>query len=124
MAKRKNTKAASEVLINDMDRNIIRRPHSAKESIAQEVAEDKFHYVNYYVPELKKMYPQHPKLWHVDKYFPNAKCGRLFVDEPQFEYQHEECAQKKTVMKEFRLKYAVLTKDTDIDLLRYELEAT
>ncbi len=50
-------------------------------SLAERVAEDNLYYRNYYYPGGKQAFPFHQRLHMVDKYFPYAKGGPLFIDE-------------------------------------------
>ncbi len=58
------------------------------------LAESDFCKINFYHPALKANFPGNGKLWSVDKFYPYAKGGPLFVDEPRFPYEIKNCEMK------------------------------
>ncbi len=49
-------------------------------NVFEELAQDKFFYKNHFLPDLKEAFPNHPHMWHVDRYFPYAVKGPLYID--------------------------------------------
>lgn len=50
-------------------------------SLAEKIANDQLYYRNYYYPGGRESFPEHKQLQCVDKYFPYAEGGPLFIDE-------------------------------------------
>lgn len=87
-------------------------------TIAEKVAGDFLMHVNYMYQGAKEIYPEQPKMWTVDKYFPLASGGPLFVDEPMRASDLLLCEQKAKGMKELGYRYLILKKDmTELDAL-------
>lgn len=77
-------------------------------TLSDRVAEDNFYYLKHYFPGGLNEFRDFPNLRMVKKFYPYAKGGPLYVDEPVFEFQKEECRRKKDVMKKLGLRYIVL----------------
>jgi hypothetical protein len=50
-------------------------------TVLDEVAQSRWYYRGYCMPELKAALPREPKVWIVDRYYPIAKGGPLYVEE-------------------------------------------
>jgi hypothetical protein len=87
--------------------------HNRFTTIAEKLANDKFFYLNWYVPGLQDKYLWQPRLWTVGKYFPHAEGGPLLVDEPTFHWQIEECRTKAEHIKALGFRYIMITPDMD-----------
>lgn len=91
-----------------------RLPRTASYSLTDELAGGQFHYKNYFVSQLKANFLDSSQLWHVDKMYPYADGGLLFIDEPQTPEQIDHCLLKKIVMKEAGLRYIYITAEMDL----------
>lgn len=78
------------------------------QSLAETVAQDAFFYANYYYEGGREIFENEPKLQTVDKYFPWAEGGPLFIDEPELPYQLDMCNKKSEVMKRLGHRYLIL----------------
>lgn len=75
---------------------------------ASKIADSTFCKINYYHPLLKKKFPGNSKMWTVDKYYPYAKCGPLFIDEPRLDYRVQESKNKLAEFEKAGIKYLIL----------------
>jgi len=93
-----------------------------KYSVTDELAKDLFNYVNYLVPALQSKFPDNQKLWFVDKCYPYAEGGPLYVDTPYSPQEIDICQLKKEVMRESNLRYVSITQQMDLQEAFQELE--
>lgn len=83
---------------------------NALKTIAENIAEHQFYHRNYYWPGCKQAFPHLTNLQHVDKFFPFAVGGPLFVDEVK-PADNRDFKQKKEVMSKLGHRYLVVTHD-------------
>lgn len=79
-------------------------------NVDEQLAQDKLFYKNYHVVELKDKFPNHPKAWIVDKYYPYAIGGPLYLDKPtRVEWVNKEYKElmiaKEQFLKETKKRY-------------------
>ena len=87
-------------------------------SLAEKIAKDKLFYKNYYYAGGRQLFPNNPKLQTVDKYFPYAEGGPLFIDELSYLDNANEYAIKTKKMKELGHRYvAIEPKMNELDIL-------
>lgn len=92
--------------------------------IADQIAQDKtIVHMNQYLPELKESFPTNPKMWVTTKCFPFAVGGKLYVDEPQQDYEVAQCLEKAIAMKQFGLRYIFVAPRMSIEDVVGQLEA-
>lgn len=84
-------------------------------SVADKIAGDVFHYKNWYYPNSRIYFPEHGELRFVEKYYPNAKGGPLYVDEPLFEADITDCYKKLPALKDQGLRYVIIKPGQTID---------
>lgn len=84
-------------------------------SLAQQIADSNFEYVNWIWPEGKDKFPHDFRMWSVDKYFPEAKGGPLLMDTPRFESEITKCHQKASALHELGYRYLILTPDMSFE---------
>ncbi len=77
-------------------------------SLAEQLAGSSMMYRNYYWSGWQQHVPTKAELQTVDKYFPYAKDGPLFVDEPQLDWQIKKCEEKTAVIRRAGHRYLVL----------------
>lgn len=77
-------------------------------SVSDQVAEDKFVYKNYMYPGAREAFPMNVNLQSVDKYYPYANGGPLFVDEPQHKDDIKVLELKVEAMKKLGHRYLLL----------------
>lgn len=80
-------------------------------SIAERFANDKHFQRNHIWPGAKEAFPTNKKMWYVDRYFPYADGGPLFVDEPtrlSLETEKDNFELKKEIMKKLGHRYVVI----------------
>jgi hypothetical protein len=97
-------------------------------SIADRVAQDKFHYKNWLYPESHIYFPTMPFMRTVDKMYPRAKGGRLLVDEPRNHTELVACQKKAEVLRPLGYRYLIITPnskagETIHDQLQADIEA-
>lgn len=78
-------------------------------TVAEQVSGDKFCHINFMWPGCKNAFPFQPKLWNVDRYFPYAEGGPLFVDEPNRLADIESLKLKQEAMKKLGHRYLLCT---------------
>lgn len=99
----------------DDDTATERRKHAAAlrsrelNTVAEQIAEEKFHHINFMWPGGQKAFPFNSKMWTVSRYFPYAKGGPLFVDEPRRVDEVKELELKREAMKQLGNRYVVIT---------------
>lgn len=87
---------------------------AAERSISDTLANDKFHYVNYPVPQLRQNFYDKPSVWHVDKMYPYAQGGMLLIDEPLTPEEIDLCELKEVVLKRAGLRYIAILPDMSL----------
>lgn len=87
-------------------------------SRAEKLAKDSLYYRNHYYAGGKQIFPDQPNLQTVDKYFPYAEGGPLFIDELSLMDDKKAFELKTAKMKELGHRYiAIDPKMTDQDIL-------
>ena len=76
--------------------------------LSDKLAEDKLCHLNYYYPGSKIAFPQDQKYQTVDKYYPYAKGGPLFIDEPSRMESTAPYLKKQQIMKELGHRYLLV----------------
>jgi len=79
-------------------------------SIPDQLAGDKFHYVQYQLDALKPFFPDNYELVLTDRYYPYAEGGALYIDEVMHDLDKRCLDQKKKIMKDLGLRYVVIKK--------------
>lgn len=95
----------------DNSRAILRAEQRKKfVTISDRLAEDTTYFRGHKWDIFNKYYPTTDKalMRFVTKYYPYAKGGALFVDEPKTEREYEMAMQKHEAMKELSLRYVVV----------------
>ena len=80
-------------------------------NMATRIAGDVLHYRNYRWPGAFRSFPDDPEMRMVDKFFPYAECGALFVDEPMTERGKRRCEEKRAAMRDEGNLYLVIPPD-------------
>ena len=91
-------------------------------SIADTIAQNGFWYRNYMVPGFKDRWPHAPDFWSVDKFYPYASTGGLFVEEPTNEYYTRVAKLKQLAAKEMGLKLVVIENGAKLEDALMQLE--
>jgi len=78
------------------------------DGIAETIAQDKFFQRNHIWPGSKQAFPFQPKMQTVDKYFPYAEGGPLFIDEPTRKEDLKEFSPKIEAMKKLGHRYLLI----------------
>ena len=99
-----------------------KRTRKSTNSISDELAGDKFHYVNYLVTHLKFAFHDKPSMWHVDKYYPYAKNGAIYFDEPRTPQEIDLCSLKREFLHKHAIRYIVIEPKKSLEDLFIELE--
>lgn len=79
--------------------------------VSAEVAQDTLCNRNWPWKNARSHFPLDPLMRTVDKFYPNAKGGPLYVDEPETEGDAKRYEKKRAVMKVEGLRYIVVTRD-------------
>ena len=74
-------------------------PRGEYRSLAEQVSQSKYFERNKFVQALKLAFPQNPKLWTIDRYFPHAKGGAIYVEEPTYESEKKDARLKREAMR-------------------------
>jgi hypothetical protein len=90
--------------------------------IPEIIANDKFCYLNWYFPKSQTMFPNHPQMRLVDKYYPRAEGGPLLVDEPVYPADIDACRVKSIALKAEGHRYLYLTPGMTVEEARKQLE--
>ena len=77
-------------------------------SLAERVARDSFCYKNYLCVSAQNAKPDDRLYWYVDRFYPYAHGGTLFIDEPIRQHEIEDCKKKAELFKELGLRYLIL----------------
>ena len=77
-------------------------------TVADKLAGDREIRKNKIIDAIRVQYPDKAYLWHIEKYYPYAEGGPLYIDEPVKEWELQECAEKVPLMKKLGLRYVVL----------------
>jgi len=78
-------------------------------SVAEKIANHKFHYRNWYFPNGITVFPMDKECRYVDKYFPYAEHGPLLVDEPKDDRDLSRCKEKAKALKIMGLRYVYVS---------------
>lgn len=81
--------------------------------LAEQVAGHHFFQRNYYWPGGKQAFPGQFRLHHVDKFFPFAEGGPLYVDE-KHDKDARDLEAKKAFMKKLGNRYLILSQNTTL----------
>lgn len=80
-------------------------------TLAEQVAQSKDVIGNWKIPNADKLFPVDIDSRFVDKYFPNAKGGPLYVDEPTTEVKMVKAYEKQKHLKKMGHRSIVIEKD-------------
>jgi hypothetical protein len=111
IVKRKSSVSDEVVLPNDIEPSkkeypsIVRR---TEKTLAETVANHFLFYRNHYWKGCKEAFPHIRNLHHVDKFFPLAEGGPLYIDEKSDKDQRDLKA-KEEVMKKLGHRYLIIT---------------
>lgn len=83
-------------------------------SVAEQAAESSFYEKNFLVLDFKNKKPDNKNLIYVSRYFPYAKGGALYIDEPVTEADKKECEIKAEWFKALGLRYLVITHEMSL----------
>lgn len=89
----------------------------------ERLTQDKTVLRNIKFPGADDVYPgSHQALMRFcSSYYPNAKCGPLYVDEPKNEVELDRAYQRHKVMRKLKIKHVVLERDTTFEHLLEQL---
>lgn len=85
-----------------------RRKHEIEGDTATVLAGDFFHYLNFGIDLLREHFPQDPKLWLIDRYYPYGPDGAIWIDIPQLGESLEFCEQKAKILHKKKIRYFYL----------------
>jgi hypothetical protein len=77
-------------------------------SLAERVALHRLYERNKHLGPLKEAFPYKPHLWTSDFFFPYAKGGPLFIDQPILVQDVPDCELKKETMLNAGLRYLII----------------
>jgi hypothetical protein len=101
-----------------------REPMTEKETkdligLAAEVAQDTMYIRNTHWDNAEEYFPVDPIFRTVDKFFPHAAGGPLYVDQPETDSDIEVCKRKAEAMVKEGLRYCYISKDMDlVDIIK------
>lgn len=128
--KKEEIKVAAKVLkpaeISSEAKPTEREPRNMEQylGLAAQVAESTIYCGNWKFKNAEKHFPHDPLLRTVDKFFPYAKGGALFVDEPRSKRDEEHCQRKAKAIHEEGQRYVYLLSEMNLDEAMQQLEGT
>lgn len=96
--------------------------HTELALVSEQVAGCKFHNKNWCVPDADRLFPYETRLRYVDRHFPHAMGGELYVDEPKTEEQISICEKKGAILRQAGLRYCYITKDMKAEDVLIQME--
>lgn len=84
------------------------------DQLIHEIAKSKFVIRSFPIPGAKLAFPHEWACRCVDKYYPLAEGGPLFVDMPKLKEDEADCNKKRIFMQRAGFRYLVITKRTDL----------
>lgn len=81
-----------------------------KRTSSSTIAGDKFCRINFYHPALQAFFPGDGKRWTVDKFYPYAKGGPLYIDEPRMTYSVRQSEEKIKAFEAYEKKTGIKTR--------------
>lgn len=99
------------------DKPIEREPRDVNKflGVAAQLAKSTVYCGNWKFKNAEKHFPHAPLMRTVDKYFPYANGGPLFVDQPVTEQDETACQKKAKAMKQEGQRYVYITKDMNLE---------
>lgn len=108
------TKETDSDLMTPAHRSALARYNSRNDliSIADKVAGDAMFFSGHKWPDSNKHFPEDDEamMRFVDKFYPHAVGGMLYVDEPKNLSEVDRCEVKRKIMKKLKLRYVVITR--------------
>ena len=106
-------KKQAEVVVPEMieaKKDIVKKIQARRNmfSLAERVAGDTYFHRNYYFEGSRDAFKEEPDLQTVDRFFPYADGGPLYVDEPMTEFDEDNCEIKKEYMRANKFRYLVI----------------
>lgn len=89
--------------------------------LSNTLAESSFYHRNWKWIGADQHYPNHPLMRTVAKYFPHAKGGPLYIDEPVLKEDIDACYIKQKVMKKLGYRYVVREPDSTLEHMLQQL---
>lgn len=99
---KKDAKVIEARLLNSLDR---RKEFKSK---SERIAQDDICQQNWKFRDATKYFPDEPWMRTVSKYYPNASCGPLLIDEPQLDIEITRCQRKQVVLEGMGYRYLIL----------------
>lgn len=92
-------------------------------TIDQKISLDKTIEINVPIRELKeRLGKDNADLFHIEKVYPFARGGKLYVDSPNFPEEIEICEKKRPIMRELGLRYIILKQGMSEEDARSQIE--
>lgn len=92
---------------------IHKRRHSYT-ALSDEIAQNLYYVRNWKWPKSDEVFPHHPDLRTVDKYYPYAKGGALLVDEPRDKHSIEWAYKKQKFLKSLGFRHIVIEENATL----------
>jgi hypothetical protein len=101
-----------------------RQPRDMAEYIglAAEVAQDTVYVRNTHWDGAEKFFETEPLMKTVDKWFPYAVGGPLYVDSPTSKSEERDCIRKAEAMKKLGYRYCYIGENMDLDEVQSQLK--
>lgn len=112
-AKTIRAKRSSEVIVPEMNGTKQQRIDSfiARQNLktlSDQIANDSLYYINHYFAGCFQAFPDKKELQHVDKYYPYADGGPLYVDEQNSSLDKRDLTLKMEIMKKLGHRYVII----------------
>lgn len=81
--------------------------------LIENITKSKMVFKNWKYPGAENAFPGQPDKYTCEQFYPKAEGGALFVDEPEFESEWEDCKKKRKAIEAHGLRYLVMGKKPD-----------
>lgn len=97
-------------------------PTGGWRSLAEKIAQSGLYKKGHFVPILKEAFPSNNVMWHIDRFFPYAEGGPIFIDEPTREPDILESKLKQKLLRQNGFRVVVLTPGITFDEAMLQLQ--
>lgn len=100
----------------------MRRDVDPHRSLSDQIAKSQMFQKNYYYPGSQNKFPSENHMHYVDKFYETSPWGPLMVDEPNFDFELDDCLRKKKIIQALGYKYVIIDPHTDLEDCYKQLE--
>ena len=89
-------------------------PRVTEEELIGQITKSQITFKNWKFPDADILFPNEPIMRTVDRYYPMAEGGPIFIDEPMYDDDLPVCEKKAKFLREKGIRYIYLTKTTTL----------